>query len=99
MEKIKLKDDTVLEIIPMGIETNNYNKIRKFSFKSELGYGEIERLFNIENISSVHYLSVADEVLKTYNDCIGLKSLSKVFNSEIEDGIVSDIYVVELEIQ
>lgn len=99
MEKIKLDNGIEFDIVPMGIETNTFNKTRKFKFISELVYGEIEGSFNIENISRIEYLSVADELLKTYTDCINLKMIAKEFNKEYEDGKFADAYIVVLEIK
>lgn len=99
MEKIKLYNKQMFELVPMGITTNIYNQTRQFSFISNLNYGEIESAFNnAENISKIEYLSVSNELLKTYIDCIGLKMLSKEFNKEYEDGKFADVYKVELEI-
>lgn len=98
MEKIKLNNEQIFELIPMGIDTNLYGKTRRFSFISELEYGDIEEAFNsTENISKIEYLSVSDELLKTYTDCISLKMLSKEFNKQVEDGVVADVYTVVLE--
>ena len=98
METIKLNNDQVFEIIPMGIETNIYDKIRKFSFLSDLGYGGIETAFNTENISKIIYYSASNDLLKTYTDCLYLKALSKEFNRQIEDGVFANVYTVELTI-
>lgn len=98
MEKIKLNNNLEFELIPMGIETNNYNKTRKFSFISELEYGDIERAFSEDNISEIEYLSASSELLKTYTDCVKLKMMAKEFNKQYEDGLFSDVYTVELEI-
>lgn len=98
MEKIKLSNGQMLKIIPMGIETNTYDKTRRFSFVSALGYTDIETAFNTENISKIEYLSSTDELLKTYTDSIILKSLTKEFDKQVEDEVVADVYSVELEI-
>ena len=96
METIKLNNGQAFEIIPMGIDANAFEKIRVFSFVSELGYGEIETAFNAENIGNIQYLSDHDELLQTYTDCIALKSLSKEFGKQIEDSITADVYSVVL---
>jgi hypothetical protein len=84
MEKIKLNNETVFEIIPLGITSFDIQKRRSFSFISELPYDEIEANFKIpENIASIQYLSESDEVLTTYADCVSLKILSK----NIETGV------------
>jgi len=98
MEKIKLNNGQIFNIIPMGINTNEYGKSRKFSFTSDLGYGEIEIAFSMENIRKIEYLSTADEILKTYIDSISLKSLSKEFDKQVEDGIIADVYSVMLNL-
>ena len=99
METIKLANDFVLEIIPMGITTVREGdfKGRAFSFVSDLSYQEIETEFNNkQSISSIRYFSGAGHLLKTYTDCIALKSLTKEFNKEYEDGIIADVYTVVL---
>ena len=98
MEKIILNNGESFELIPMGITTNIFNKTRKFSFISELGYVEIESAFRTENISKIEYYSASDELLKTYEDCVNLKMIAKEFNKEYEDDKFADVYVVELEI-
>lgn len=98
MEKIKLKNEEVFEIVPMGIETDLYNKTRTFSFISELGYAEIETAFTTQSLSKIEYLSSTDELLKTYMDCIILKSLTKEFDKQVEDDVIADVYSVELVI-
>lgn len=99
MEKIKLNNRDEFELIPMGIDTNDYEKKRIFSFISELGYNDIETDFaSNENIGKIEYYSASDELLKTYDDCITLKSIRKEFNRQVEDDIIADVYSVELEI-
>lgn len=97
MERIKLNNERILELIPMGINSNNFNKTRSFSFVTDLNYEEIEVIFSASNISNIEYLSIADELLKTYKDCISLKSLTKEFNKQVEDNIIADVYTVVLE--
>lgn len=94
MEKIKLVNGKVFELIPMGINTNIFMKERTFSFISD--YKEIENEFGEENISSITYISKGGDVLKEYNDCIYLKKVIKEFGKQIEDGVVRDIYTVVL---
>ena len=96
MEKIKLNNGQIFEIVPMGIDTNMFEKTRKFSFVSDLGYGDIETAFSVGNIGKIEYLSTADELLKAYTDCKSLKMLSKEFNKKVEDKVVADVYTVEL---
>ena len=45
MEKIKLNNEQIFDLIPMGIMSNIYDKTRSFSFVSNLGYGDIETAF------------------------------------------------------
>ena len=98
MEKIKLNNNQIFEIIPMGIDTNLFEKSRKFSFASTLNYGEIETAFNPQNINKIEYISTANELLKTYIDCKSLKMLSKEFGKQVEDTVIADVYTVVLEI-
>lgn len=86
MEKIKLKDGTILNLVPMGIQDNK--KRRRFTFFAELT--NIEEIFTEDNISRIEYLSVADEVLAVYVDCVSLK----LFTKDIENGT----YTVELSL-
>jgi hypothetical protein len=68
----------------LGITSLDIQKRRSFSFKSELPYDEIEAYFKTpDNITSIQYLSEADEILMTYADCVSLKILSK----DIETGV------------
>lgn len=97
MEKIKLGNKQTFEILPMGISTNVFEKTRTFSFISDLGYSEVEIAFQPENISQIEYYSIADELLKIYADCAALKSLTKEFGKEYEDGKFADVYTVVLE--
>jgi hypothetical protein len=84
MEKIKLTNNTILDIIPMGINTNTFVKRRTFNISSSLTYLEIETLLtNKDNITSIQYLSENEEVLATYSDCASLKIISK----DIETGV------------
>ena len=99
MEKIKLKDDTILELIPMGITTKSFEKKRTFRFMSEMDYNDVETAFVSENVAEIEYLSASDDLLKVYTDNLSLISLTKEFNREIEDGVFSDVYIVVLETQ
>ena len=97
MEKVKLKNGTLFDIVPMGISQSD--KIRTIKFISSLPYVEIEALFDsTNNVSNIQYLSELDEVLATYLDCVILKSLSKAKNVVIDDSLTADIYTVELSI-
>lgn len=98
MEKIKLTNGQILDIIPMGICMNMYERTRTISFVSNLGYADIESAFETPNIENIEYLSAAGDLLKTYSDCTGLKSLTKEFGRQVEDSIVSDVYTVVLTI-
>ena len=99
LEKIKLKDDTILELIPMGITTKSFEKKRTFRFMSEMDYNDVETAFVSENVAEIEYLSASDDLLKVYTDNLSLISLTKEFNREIEDGVFSDVYIVVLETQ
>jgi hypothetical protein len=100
MEKIKLNNEQIFDLIPMGIMSNIYDKTRSFSFVSNLGYDDIETAFgNPDNISVVKYYSASSELLKTYTDCKSLKAVKKEFNKEYEDGKFADVYTVTLEIE
>lgn len=100
MEKLKLVDGQTFNLVPMGISTNNFDKVRQYSFVSDaLSYEDIESAFaNNGNINRIEYYSASDTLLKVYEDCVALKSVTKEFNKQIEDGIFGDIYIVTLSI-
>jgi hypothetical protein len=82
MEKIKLSNGTIFEIIPMGITETE--KRRSISFNSDLTYTEIEdNLRNTNNINCIQYISASDDVLVSYADCGALKKLSKDIDSGV----------------
>lgn len=88
-DKIKLRNGLIFELVPDGIKP--YDKTRKITITSDLTYAEIESCFaNTDNISTIQYLSEADEVLKTYADCVSLKTLYKDYDN--------GTYTVELSI-
>lgn len=76
MEKIKIKEN-LFDLLPMGIKENN--KQREFIIASELSYSNIELAFS--DVTSIQYLSEADEVLISYLDGVKLKSISKDFEN------------------
>ena len=94
MEKIRLKDGTELDLIPMPIEDKGNLRIVKFI--SELPHAEILAKFNDTNIEKIEYILADNSVGATYEDCVAFKSLTFVPNVQIDDNNVSDIYVVAL---
>lgn len=91
-EKIRLKDGTELNLIPMGITEKS--NLRIFKFVSEMAHEEILEKFNESNIEKVDYILADDTIGATYEDCVAFKSLTFVPNVQIDDNTVSDIYVV-----
>ena len=91
-EKIRLKDGTELNLIPMGI-TERTN-LRVFKFTSELDHEEILEKFNESNIEKINYILADESIGATYKDCVALKSLTFVPNVQVGDNTVADIYVV-----
>ena len=93
-EKIRLKDGTEFELIPMGI-TEKAN-LRIFKFMSELTHEDILDKFNENNIEKIDYILVDESIGITYEDCVALKSLTFVPNVQVDDNTISDIYVVAI---
>ena len=93
MEKIRLKDGTEFNLIPMGIDTKN--NLRIFKITSELLHDEILAKFvNIVNLERVEHILVDDSIGTSYEDCTVFKSLTFIPNVQIDDNTVGDIYVV-----
>lgn len=93
-EKIRLKDNTEFDIIPMGID--NKEKFRIIKFTSELTHAEILAKFSDMNIEEINYILADNSIGVTYEDCVTLKSLIFIPNVQVDDNTVSDIYVVVL---
>ena len=97
MERIKLKNNQEFELIPMGITNDNLGKIRKFMFVSELSYEELKSCFsNKSNVGEIDIVSNDGTVLKSYMDCVGLKSITFTVDYKISDEDIRDIYIIEL---
>lgn len=91
-EKIRLKDGTELNLIPMGIAEKS--NLRIFKFISELAHEEILEKFNESNIEKIDYILADESIGATYKDCVALKFLTFVPNVQVGDNTVADIYVV-----
>lgn len=77
MEKFKFGTNEV-NVVPNGIENDIFNKRRKYYFKTDLSYPEVEAILtNPDNLTSVQYIAENGDILSTYSDCVGLKVLSK----------------------
>lgn len=75
-EKIKMKNGTVFNLIPMGIVDDA--KKRSFSFTSLLTFAEVEAIFlNPENFTSIMHQSETGETLSTYADCVSYRYIGK----------------------
>ena len=94
MEKIRLKDGTEFDLIPMGID--NKEKFRIIKFTSELTHAEILAKFSDINIEEINYILADNSIGDTYEDCVTLKSLTFIPNVQVDDDTVSDVYVVVL---
>lgn len=90
VEKIRLNNGQEFELIPMGIVDNIVTKRRKFTFKSDLDYGDVEAQFADDNVAKIEHLNSEGEIMRTYLDCVSLKSLSR----DIDAGT----YTVELSV-
>lgn len=77
MEKFKFGTNT-FDVVPNGIENDTFNKRRKFYFKTELSYPEVEAILTKQdNLTGVQYIAENGDILATYSDCVSLKVLSK----------------------
>ena len=94
MEKIRLKDGTEFDLIPMPIEDKGNLRIIKFI--SDLPHNEILAKFNDANIEKIDYILADNSIGTTYEDCVAFKSLAFVPNVQVDDNNVSDIWVVVL---
>ena len=94
MEKIRLKNGTEFNLIPMGIDTKN--NLRVFSITSSLTQEEILGSYTVESISQIKHILADDTIGATYEDCVVLKSITFVPDAVVDDNTVADIYMVIL---
>lgn len=94
MEKIRLKDGTEFELIPMGID--NKDRLRIIKFISELPHAEILAKFSETNIEKVEHILADETIGTTYEDCTAFKSLTFIPDVQVNDNTISDIYVVAI---
>lgn len=94
MEKLRLKDGTEFDLIPMGITEKD--NLRIFKFTSELAHEEILENFNESNIEKIDYILADESIGATYKDCIVLKSLTFVPNVQADDNTLSDVYMATI---
>lgn len=81
MEKFKFGVNT-FDVVPEGVTNDTFNKRRKFYFQTDLSYAEVEAtLTNPDNLAGVQYIAENGDTLATYSDCVGLKSLSKNYDT------------------
>lgn len=93
MEKIRLKDGTEFELIPMGID--NKDKLRIIKFISALPYEDILAKFtDVINLECIEHILADNGIGTTYEDCTAFKSLTFIPDMQVDDNIMSDIYVV-----
>lgn len=98
MEKIRLKNGQVFDIIPMSINTNNNTKSRLFKIISALSSNEIKEIFTKDNIAIIEYILEDGTINKTYYDCVSLKGTSVEYDAQVDENITADVYTVELSI-
>jgi hypothetical protein len=99
MEKIKLKNGQEFELVPMGINTNEFTKRRIFKFKSNLTYTDVLAMFlEYENIEKIDYILADGTVGKTYLDCVKLMHFGFSPNYEVDVNTTADIFIVELSV-
>ena len=95
MEKIRLKNGTEFDLIPMGISERN--SLRCFKFISDLPCEEILTEFEAESsLGTIEHILADGTVGATYADCVEYKSLTFIPSVQIDDNTVSDIYVVTI---
>lgn len=76
-EKLRLKDGTEFDLIPMGVsETGNRRNFTIYSANNP------ENVFTESNVDRIEYVSESGEVLKIYLD--GVKAVG--INKDIENG-------------
>lgn len=93
MEKIRLKNGTEFEVLPMGVD--NLSDSRRFKIVSTLGYAEtLQQFVNVENIETIEYIISDNSVSSTYMDCVGFKNIA--YMQQTENDTLLDIYTVEL---
>ena len=93
-EKLRLKDGTEFDLIPMGIDAKGNFRIIKFI--SALPHADILAKFSDTNIEEINYILADNSIGATYEDCVTLKSLTFIPNVQVDDNTVSDIYVVAI---
>lgn len=93
-EKIRLKDGTELNLIPMGIAEKS--NLRVFKFTSEMAHEEMLEKFDESNIEKIDYILADESIGATYKDCIVLKSLTFVPNVQADDNTLSDVYMATI---
>ena len=93
-EKIRLKDNTEFTIIPNGIDTRD--KYRIIKFISNMTFEQIKNIFNDTNIEKIDYILSDNSIYASYVDSVTLKSLTFVPNVQVDDNIVSDIFIAVL---
>ena len=93
MEKIKI-NEIEFELIPMGI--NSTDKIRSIEVYSNMSFSNIETAF--ADVSHIEYLTETGDVLATYLDGVGLKSITKNLDTGTYIVIIS-IDAVEAELR
>lgn len=97
MEKIRLKNGTEFELVPMGI--GNFGEVRTFKFISTLDYSEtLQQFINTENIETIEHILSDGSVVTTYMDCVNFNNLtySQLYNEENET--IESVYTVELSV-
>jgi len=84
-EKIRLKDGTEFDLIPMGI--NEKGNRRSFTIYTDI---DPESVFTESNVDRIEYISASGEVLKVYLDGVKTVGIAK----DIENGA----YTVEISV-
>lgn len=99
MEKIILKNGQEFELVPNGINTNEYARKRTFIFKPTLAQTETLEMFSdFANTEKIDYILGDGTVGKTYLDCVSLKKLGFIPNYKLDENTTADVYSVELSI-
>lgn len=91
-EKIRLKDETEIDLIPMGIK--DIQNLRLFKIVSGMSHDDIINSFTTDNIARVEHELADGSIGTVYEDLVKFKWSAYVPNVKVDDNTVADIYVV-----
>lgn len=95
MDKVRLKNGTEFDLIPMGIDTKGNLRILKII--TDMPHDDIVTEFtNPDNIAKIDHFLGDGTIGATYEYCVSFKSLTFIPSVQIDDNTVSDIWVALL---